>query len=305
MKIKYQSDNILNRRLNPSVSVLLIALALFNAINVFGQDAPIRVMTFNIRYDNPEDGINRWDNRKQAVSEAIIKQDNDLAGLQEVLINQLNDLDGLLPGYGHVGVGREDGKTKGEYAPIFYKTDRFGLLDQGTFWLSPAPLDTGSIGWDAALTRICTWGKFQDKTSGLEFYFLNTHFDHMGDTARVESARLIVDFINRETNSLPVILTGDFNSSPAEDPYSVLANPENGLSDVCQLTNSSKACNEGTFNGFGSEKDTQRIDMVFIKGRWEVGSYKVLKIKDGNVFISDHWPVVVELKVQNSKFKIK
>jgi endonuclease/exonuclease/phosphatase family metal-dependent hydrolase len=279
--------------------VLLLMFALLNAICLFGQDSPIRVMTFNIRYDNPEDGINRWDNRKQMVSAGIVEHAVDLAGIQEVLINQLNDLDGLLPGYKHLGVGREDGKTKGEYAPVFYKTDRFRLLDQGTFWLSPTPMDTGSVGWDATLTRICTWGKFQDKTSGMEFYFMNTHFDHIGDTARVESARLILDFINTETKDLPVILTGDFNSSSSDETYSVLTNPENDLSDACQLSNSSKSCNEGTFNGFGSENEPERIDMIFFKGRWEVDSIKVLEIKEDDLFISDHWPVVAELKIEN------
>jgi endonuclease/exonuclease/phosphatase family metal-dependent hydrolase len=121
----------------------------------------------------------------------------------------------------------------------------------------------------------------------------------MGDTARVESARLILDFINKETNDLPVILTGDFNSTSEDKPYSVLTNPENGLLDVCQLINSSKACNEGTFNGFGSENEPERIDMIFFKGRWEVGSYRVLKIKDGEMFISDHWPEVAELKIKD------
>jgi endonuclease/exonuclease/phosphatase family metal-dependent hydrolase len=284
--------------------VLLLMFALFNAISLFGQDdVPIRVMTFNIRYDNPEDGINRWDNRKSMVT--VLSDSSDIFGMQEVLFQQLDDIWASLSGYRMVGVGREDGKTKGEYAPIFYNADRFRTLDQGTFWLSPTPKDTASVGWDAALTRICTWGKFREWSSGLEFYFLNTHFDHMGDTARVESARLIVDFINKETNDLPVILTGDFNSTSKDEPYSILTNPENGLKDVCQSDISLNACNEGTFNGFGSENDPQRIDMIFFKGRWEVGSYKVLKIKEDDVFISDHWPVVAEFKVQNSKFKIK
>jgi endonuclease/exonuclease/phosphatase family metal-dependent hydrolase len=173
------------------------------------------------------------------------------------------------------------------------------MLDNGTFWLSPTPQDTGSVGWDAALTRICTWGKFRELSSGMEFYFLNTHFDHMGDTARAQSAWLILDFIQKETDNIPVILTGDFNSSPMEEPYSILTEPEKGLSDVCQVINSSKAYNEGTFNGFGSENKPERIDMIFFKGKCEVNSYNVLKIKEGEMFISDHWPVVVEFKVQN------
>ena len=279
------------------LSVLIIAF-LF-ASKVSGQTALFRVMSFNIRLDTPADGINRWDNRKQIAVSAIIEHGVDLAGMQEVLINQMNDLKGLLPGYGHIGVGREDGKLKGEAVPIFYKLSRFELLDNGTFWLSATPADTGSVGWDAALPRICTWGKFLDKTSGGEFYFLNTHFDHMGKTARTESARLILDFIGKQTGGLPVILTGDFNCSPAEEPYSVLINPENELTDVCQSSNSSEACIEGTFNGFGAQNDPERIDMVFYKGRWEVVSYEVLKIKKGEVFISDHWPVVAELKIKN------
>jgi len=303
------------RRVNPSVHMLnggtngftrwskyfcIMCLMLLLNIGAYSQVNSVKVMTFNIRYDNPEDGINRWDNRKELVTSTLFSISPDIFGMQEVLKRQLDYLWDNLPGYRSVGVGRDDGKTAGEYVPIFYKYDRFTLLDQGTFWLSTIPLDTGSVGWDAALTRICTWGKFLDKTSGLKFYFLNTHFDHMGDTARSESAWLILDFIKRETNGLPVILTGDFNSSIEDKPYSVLTDPEEGLSDVCQSGNFSKSCNEGTFNGFGSEKNPDRIDMVFYKGRWEVNSYEVLKIKDGEMFISDHWPVVVTLKGQQS-----
>jgi endonuclease/exonuclease/phosphatase family metal-dependent hydrolase len=274
-------------------------------LDVSGQGYPVSVMTFNIRYDNPYDGINRWDNRKQMVSGAILNDDIDLAGLQEVLVKQMNDLESLLPDYGHTGVGREDGKLKGEATPVFYKLTRFELLDNGTFWLSPVPQDTGSVGWDAALTRICTWGKFLDKNAGEEFYFLNTHFDHMGDTARKESARLIGEFIRTKTNGLPVILTGDFNSSPADTPFSVLTGPDYNLKDACQPGHFQDACSKGTFNGFGSQQEPERIDMVFYNGGWEVSAYDVLEIKVGDRFISDHWPVLTEFKIQNSKFKIQ
>jgi len=277
----------------------LLIIAFAHAIAVSGQDASIRVMSFNIRLDNSGDGINRWDNRKQIASGAIIKQAVDFAGMQEVLNNQMNDLEALLPGYRHIGAGREDGKTKGEAVPIFYKLDRFDLLDNGTFWLSATPEDTGSVGWDAALPRICTWGKFLDKSTHRQFYVLNTHFDHMGKTARIESAKLILDFIGKKTGDLPAILSGDFNCPPEDEPYSVLTNPQNGLSDVCQSINSSKACHEGTFNGFGNEKSPQRIDMIFTKGRWNVSGYEVLKITEGDIFISDHWLVVSELKIKN------
>ena len=274
-------------------------------INVFGQDSLIRVMTFNIRYDNPADGINSWSSRKPLIEETIGHESLDFICLQEVLNNQLKDLEKMLPGYGHIGVGRDDGKAGGEAVPVFYLAAGFKLMDNGTFWLSQNTDDTGSIGWDAALPRICTWGKFLDKSSGMEFYILNTHLDHMGDTARTESARLILDFINKETNDLPVILTGDFNSSAKDDPYLILTNPDNGLSDACLSVNKPEGCVEGTFNGFGRQKDPERIDMVYFKGGWKVVSYKVLNIKDGEMFISDHWPVLAEFKVQSSKIKIK
>jgi endonuclease/exonuclease/phosphatase family metal-dependent hydrolase len=286
-----------NPRVNPSVLFVLFIIAFCNAFSISGQDAPIRFMTFNIRYDNPVDGINSWDNRKDLVLSGI--GTTDIMGMQEVLKHQLDYILEELPVYGCLGAGREDGQTKGEYAPIFYRKDRFRVLDQGTFWLSPTPQDTGSVGWDAVLTRICTWGKFLDKTSGLEFYFLNTHFDHMGKIARTESARLVLDFIQNKTNDLPVILTGDFNSTPKDEPYLILTNPKNGLSDACSSGNKTDTCLEGTFNGFGTQKEPERIDMIFFKGRWDLVSYNVLKIKGGDMFISDHWPVVAELKIKN------
>ena len=301
MKIFYDNPMALvclNRRVNPSVYLFLVIIAFLNAITVSGQDSSVRLMSFNIRYDNPADGINNWENRKKLVTETLLIKSPDLIGMQEVLERQLVYLGENLPDYNYSGVGREDGKTGGEYVPVFYKKNRFALLDNGTFWLSPTPLDTGSVGWDAALTRICTWGKFRDWSSGLEFFFLNTHFDHMGDTARVESTRLILDFIKQETNNLPVILTGDFNCSPKEVPYKVLTGLEAGLTDACMAAGSLEGILEGTFNGFGSEQNPERIDMVFYNERWEVDSYEVLKIKVGEMFISDHWPVEVELKIK-------
>jgi endonuclease/exonuclease/phosphatase family metal-dependent hydrolase len=266
----------------------------------------INVMTFNIRYDNPSDGINSWKNRRKILVRKAIKGNAPvIIGMQEVLESQLIYLTHHLPKLDYVGVGREDGKTGGEYAPVFYERDAVRMLDWGTFWLSRTPSDTGSIGWDAALPRICTWVKFQDIWTGQQFFFLNTHFDHVGDTARAESAKLILDFINSKTNDLPVILTGDFNSTPEEEPYQVFINDGSGLKDACTMFRPTESCNGGTFNGFGSEENPERIDMVFIKGFPEVVSYAVFGLKDGGMFVSDHWPVVVGLKVQSSKFKIK
>lgn len=276
----------------------LLIVVFFNTMTASGQDIAARVMTFNIRLDNPEDGVNSWENRKKILTKNLIRISPDIFGMQEVLQGQLQYLSENLPDYGYVGAGREDGKTAGEYGPVFYKKELFMVLHWGTFWLSATPADTGSVGWDAALPRICTWVKFLDLVTDQDFIFINTHLDHMGDTARAESAKLILDFIENQTDRLPVILTGDFNCSPEEEPYRILTNSMNGIKDACLLANSSE-CGTGTFNGFGSEKDPKRIDMIFVKGAWKANSYEVPEIKEGEMFISDHWPVVVELKIKN------
>jgi endonuclease/exonuclease/phosphatase family metal-dependent hydrolase len=233
------------------------------------------------------------------LTKTLDRQSPDFIGMQEVLKRQLDYLLENLPEYRSIGVGRDNGKEGGEFVPVLYQYERFRLLDDGTFWLSPTPADTASVGWDAALTRICTWGKFLEINTGKEIFFLNTHFDHMGKTARAESARLILDFIEKETTGLPVILTGDFNCSPDEEPYRILADDKKGLQDACLSVNSPESCTEGTFNGFETTENLPRIDMVFVKGNWEVNSYEILRIKRGKMFISDHFPVVVGLNLKD------
>lgn len=258
----------------------------------------LRIMTFNIRFDNPEDGINSWENRSNFVVKTLEKESPDILGLQEVLEHQLVYLIEELKEYSYVGVGRDDGKTGGEYSPVLYKKERFQVLEWGTFWLSSTPEDTGSVGWDAALPRICTWVRFNDLRDNRQFFCLNTHFDHMGQNARMESARLILNFIYKNTSDLPVIVTGDFNSGPSQEPYLILTNPGNGLQDVCLLANNPPACSESSFNGFGNSDEKERIDLILLKGSWTVLSVQMLKEKKGEMFISDHWPVFAEISRQ-------
>jgi endonuclease/exonuclease/phosphatase family metal-dependent hydrolase len=255
----------------------------------------LSVMSFNIRFDNPGDSLNWWNNRKELVVGTLQEKSPDLIGMQEVLDGQLNYLLENMPGYGSAGVARDDGKKAGEYSPLLYKKDLFEVIDWGTFWLSPTPGDTGSVGWDAALTRICTWARLKDLRDNREFFFLNTHFDHMGTLARKESAGLIINFIEEQARNLPVILTGDFNCTPDEEPYHVLTNPANGLKDACLIGGSGAFCGMGTFNGFGNADETERIDLILLKGDWRVGSFQLLKIKQEKMFISDHWPVLAEI----------
>ena len=157
---------------------------------------PVNVMSFNIRYDNPEDSLDNWRYRKDRVANAIHFYDVDILGTQEVLHNQLEDLKLRLPEYGVVGVGREDGKEKGEYSALWYKKDRFNVLDSGYFWLSETPEVAGSKGWDGACERIASWVKLQDKVSDKEYFALNTHLDHVGGMARREGISLMLDRVN-------------------------------------------------------------------------------------------------------------
>jgi endonuclease/exonuclease/phosphatase family metal-dependent hydrolase len=205
-----------------SLSLLFIGLGIFSAAS---QDKitrkTINAMSFNIRYDNPKDNENAWPNRKEMVAATIRFHQTDIAGLQEALDHQVKDLEALLPEYGWFGVGRDDGRNKGEYAPVFFRKGRFTVVHWDTFWLSDTP-DKPAKAWDAALPRIVTWGKIQDIWTGKIFFFFNTHFDHVGETAREKSAKLLQKKIAEISEDFPVILTGDFNCTEKENPYKTL-----------------------------------------------------------------------------------
>ncbi len=214
---------------SPSLKKLLVLNALLLLFMfptlLFAQDSvssSLRVITFNIRYNNPNDGEHAWPNRKERVASLIRFHQADLIGMQEVLKNQINDLESLLPGYSWIGVGRDDGKDAGEFSPIFYRTERFQLIDNGTFWLSETPDVIGSKSWDAAITRIANWAQFSDRNTSQTFLLLNTHFDHRGEQARSESAKLIVDHLQGLTAEYPIVVTGDFNVPPNSAAYATM-----------------------------------------------------------------------------------
>ena len=202
----------------------------------------------------------------------------------------------MLEDYKWFGEGR-DGKNKGEFSAIFYNTEKFEVLDMGTFWLSETPHRI-SIGWDAALNRICTYGLFREKASGKEFYVFNTHFDHLGEVARLRSAELIVDRIkNINAENLPVVLMGDFNLEPAS---SALAPILGYLNDAKAVASEVAYGPEGTFNGFKfHEPVTKRIDYVFTSPEGiEVLKHGVLSDSKDLKYPSDHFPVLVVLRLE-------
>src|SRR5688572_13434609 len=182
---------------------------------------PLRVMTFNVRYDTPSDGANAWPHRRDWVAALVRFHAPDAIGVQEALVHMLTDLDARLPGFARVGVGRADGRAGGEFSAILYRSDRLELLDSGTFWLSPTPEVAGSKGWDTAIERIATWARFRDRRTGCRHLHVNTHFDHIGEEARQESARLIRRRLAALAGGLPVVVTGDLNATPESVPYRV------------------------------------------------------------------------------------
>ena len=248
----------------------------------------LTVLSYNIRYDNPNDGENQWKYRKERVANYIKEIKPDIIGMQEVLDPQLVFLDLSLTEFSFVGVGREDGKTKGEYSPILYNSNRLTLLQTDTFWLSETP-KVISVGWDAALERICTYAQFKHKETGQKFWVFNTHFDHIGELARIQSAKLIHQKIKMlNTNNFPVIITGDFNLTPDTAPIKIL---QNAYVDVMQKT-PTNANNYGTFTGFDKlSNGEERIDYIFQKGLKTLKSTHIwLKTTSGG-WASDHHPV--------------
>lgn len=256
----------------------------------------MNVITFNIRYNTPNDGINAWPNRIEMVTGLLKFHEADLFGLQEALHGQILDVQKNMPGFDWFGVGRDDGEKGGEFSPIFYNKSKFILIESGTFWLSETP-EKPSKGWDAALNRVVTWGKFKSKVSGKLFYYYNTHFDHRGDEARKKSAEVITKKIREMAGNsgYPVILTGDFNLTPEAEG---IANIKKYLRDSREITIAPPYGPTGTFNSFewnAPMKD--RIDYVFVNDRTDVLKYGVLTDSKEMRWPSDHLPVLVKVQL--------
>jgi endonuclease/exonuclease/phosphatase family metal-dependent hydrolase len=260
-------------------------------------------MTFNIRYGTANDGINRWEKRKEFLAATIKEFGPDLLGTQETLGFQRDYLAEQLPGYDVVGVGRDDGKEQGEMMALYYKRDRFEKLDAGHFWLSETPDKAGSKSWDSSLPRMATWVKLRDRSAegAMPILFLNTHFDHRGPQARAKSAELIRQQVGLLGKDCAIIVTGDFNAGEASEPYKALFGQMDGqdspLLDCYRTRHPERAKNEGTGSGFKADNTGgARIDWIACSRDWKVQEATIVRTARDGRTPSDHFPVTVILR---------
>lgn len=250
------------------------------------------IMSFNLRYDEPNDNENQWDNRKEACLKMLNEVKPYVFGIQEGLHNQVRYLNENLPNYKYVGVGRDDGHSGGEYAAIFYNTSKFELVDNGNFWLSETP-ETPSKGWDANNIRICTWAKLKHVGKNKTIYVFNTHFDHKGTTSQQKSSELIAQKIQEiaETGS-PVFLTGDFNMLIGNSRLKPITNSYFSAQQFAQISDNNKS-----YNAWGVGILNRNIDFIFYNNTKAL-AYKTLVGNYGVPYISDHYPIVAFFNYQ-------
>lgn len=259
----------------------------------------IRVASFNLRMDTPNDGDDAWPHRAEFVKGLIRFHQIDLLGTQEGFSHQLDEILEI-GGYARIGAGRDDGEDAGEHSAIIYRTDCFDVLDHGDFWFSETP-DTPSKGWDATCcNRICSWAKFRDLHNGKEFYFFSLHYDHEGKIARKNSSKLLLDKIrDLIAGGHEVIVCGDFNATPDSGPIQIIKE-EGIIYDSYEMSKEEPYGPEGTINQFNLDlASKKRIDYVWVTKDIEVSRYAVLTDQLYGHFPSDHFPVVVDLVLPN------
>lgn len=277
--------------------LLLISTIIFLIQNIFSQTDNIKVMTYNIRCGYCEDSsdVNNWSNRKYLVAYMIKTHSPDLIGLQEAEMFQVKELIEMLDEYDWYGVSREDGKEGGESTAILYRKVRFSSEQKQTLWLSETP-ELVSKGWDAMYKRTVTIIKLKDLMSSIEFYYFNTHFDHIGEVARTESSEMIVNEIGKFSTEYPVILSGDFNYRSTSDGYKIITSK---IFDTKLISKTESNGGNITFNGFGEDiQPDNKIDFIFVNAKVEVLTHIVDTTTFNGLYPSDHYPVISEIRIK-------
>jgi endonuclease/exonuclease/phosphatase family metal-dependent hydrolase len=281
-----------------SVAFLLV---LFSGCHRNPDENILKVMTFNIRYDNPADSFNAWPYRASFVCRFLNNEEPDLFGMQEVLASQYEYLDSAMTDYNSVSVGRTDGVKAGEMNPVFFRKDRFELIRTRTFWLSDTPQTAGTKAWGANLPRIVTWVELSEKSTHKHFYFFNTHFAHDSDSARIMSAGLLLNEVDSIATGFPFIITGDFNMLHSSRGYEILTGPYESvplLSDSYAITDKRPIGPAYTFNGFSDSTSAGRIDYIFVRYGLKVRDHRTYIRKEHGIYISDHWPVMATVSLK-------
>jgi len=279
----------------------LLFLFLISACSKKPDENILKVISLNVRYDNPADSLNSWPYRASMVISFLKNEKPDIFGMQEVLANQMEYLDSVMTDYSSVGVGRSDGANAGEINPVFYLKEKFEIIRTKTFWLSETPEAAGSQAWGASLPRIVTWMELANKNTHEHFFFFNTHFAHDSDSARVMSAKLLLNKIDTIATSFPFVVIGDFNMDISSKGYGLLVGPHESiplLSDSYKISEKRHMGPAYTYNGFSDKTSGGRIDFIFVRNGMRVIENRTFIKKEHGIYISDHWPVmaIVSLK---------
>jgi endonuclease/exonuclease/phosphatase family metal-dependent hydrolase len=254
----------------------------------------VKIVTLNVRYDNPNDSVFSWPRRASQVCDFILTDKPDIIGLQGVLWHQYIVLETILLDYSSIGAGCVDGAKEGEMNPVFFRKEKFSMIRNITFWLSDSPEVPGTAGWGSSRPRIVTWTELVDKKSHKHFFFFNTHFSHNSDSARVMSSKMLLKEVNKIADGFPFVITGDFNLSPTSKGYATLTGPNESvplLNDSYVITEKGPIGPPNTFNGFFDNSKTARTDYIFVKNGMKVLNYETIIKKEKEIYISDHWPV--------------
>ena len=280
---------------------LILLISFFAGLLAPGQEVspPIRLTTYNIWYDNPGNQGNAWSDRVDGVLETLDELEPGVLCVQEALHHQLEDIQSA--GFSSFGVGRDDGLDAGEFTAILYRPELFNLLDGGTFWLSETPDSPGSLGWDAVLPRIATWVKLEDRKSGKAFFVVNTHLSHVGETARLESVKLILAKAGKISGNAPLIICGDFNFKPGSEPYAYLTRENEAFTFYDSRALSPSHPDDPGFSFAGADfmgTPGNIIDHIFTSGGIDVSTSRIFNNCKKGRCPSDHLPVVLEFSLR-------